>query len=145
MQNRPLITRSQTQKVRMGGISEIADSRARPTTTTAMVPALAVAVLAKAALAFLGAGRARALTYLRTHAFTFPHEASLYILSLSLSLAKLHYAANITNDSTDTPLGEEAKLAAPQRGTRPAKWAGRHPVVWGGQQGTSNFPLNEAC
>lgn len=49
-------------------------------------PALSIAVLAKAALAFLGAGGARALTYLRTHAFTFPHEASLYVpLSLPLS------------------------------------------------------------
>ncbi len=65
-------------------------------------------------------------------------------LSHSLSLAKLHYAANITNDSADTPVGEEAKLAAPQRGTRPAKWAGRTQYC-GGQQGTSNFPLNEAC
>lgn len=49
-------------------------------------PALSIAVLAKAALAFLGAGGARALKYLRTHAFTFPHEASLYVpLSLPLS------------------------------------------------------------
>ncbi|ROL41230.1 hypothetical protein DPX16_10382 [Anabarilius grahami] len=72
-------------------------------------PALGIAVLAKAALAFLGAVGARALTY----------------------LPKLHYAANITNDSADTPVGKEAKLAAPQRGTRPAKWAGRHPIVWG--------------
>ncbi|CAM4531225.1 unnamed protein product [Leuciscus chuanchicus] len=66
-------------------------------------PALSIAVLAKAALAFLGAGGA----------------------------PKLQYAANITNDSADTPVGKEAKLAAPQRGTRPAKWAGRHPIVWG--------------
>lgn len=131
MQYRPLITRSQTQKVRMGGISEIADSRARPTTTMAMVPLSPSLcwprrhwhswVLEEPVLSH---------TYVLMH-LHFLMKLLSTSLSLSLSLAKLHYAANITNDSADTPLGEEAKLAAPQRGTRPAKWAGRHPVLWG--------------
>ncbi|KAL0187809.1 hypothetical protein M9458_014908, partial [Cirrhinus mrigala] len=57
---------------------------------------------------------------------------------------KLHYAANITNDSADTPVGEEAKLAAPQRGHTPSQVGRTAPSSVGGQQGTSNFPLNEA-
>ncbi len=137
MQNRPLITRSQAQKVRLGGISEIADSRARPMVTMIRLsPSLCWPrrhwhswVLEEPVLSH---------TYVLMH-LHFLMKLLSTSLSHSLSLAKLHYAANITNDSADTPVGEEAKLAAPQRGTRPAKWAGRTQYC-GGTAGNFQLP-----
>lgn len=131
MQNRPVIARSQTQKVIMNGISEIADSRECPTTATPMVPLSASLCWPRQHWhSWVPEEPVLSHTYVLMH-LHFLMKLLSTSLSLSLSLAKLQNAANITNDSADTPVGKEAKLAAPQRGTRPAKWAGRHPIVWG--------------